>query len=195
MSAPTSKDPLFVNTAGGQCWKRQHVDGDGRGLYALADVVACPAYVLASFAELAELGISGSADVLPVPVLPEPQLALPWAHEMPDGDLSGFLDDLVSAALNRWRTDPDGPVPDRVTLADIERVCREWRTPGVGYRSDPEPEVTPSPSFAERAARESDPGRRVAYRMLAEPDGEFDAYLRHPYRTGHDLPETGGGTR
>lgn len=73
MSAPTSKDPLFVNTAGGQCWKRQHVDGDGRGLYALADVVACPAYVLASFAELAELGVVGSADVLPVPVLPEPQ--------------------------------------------------------------------------------------------------------------------------
>lgn len=71
MSAPTSRDPLFVNTAGGQCWKRQHVDRDGNGLYALADVVACPAYVLASFAELAELGIVGSADVLPMPAGPE----------------------------------------------------------------------------------------------------------------------------
>lgn len=79
---------------------------------------------------------------LPVPVLPEPQaLSLPWAHVMPDDDLSGFLNDLVSAALNRWRTDPEGPVPDRVTLADIERVCREWRTPGEGYRRDPEPDA------------------------------------------------------
>ena len=50
----------------------------------------------------------------------------------------------------------------------------------------------PSLSFAERAGRESDPGRRAAWRMLAEPNGEFDAYLRHPYRVGHDLPETGG---
>lgn len=52
--------------------------------------------------------------------------------------------------------------------------------------------AAPSPSFAERAAAESDPGRRAAYRMLAESEGEFDSFLRHPYRVGHDLPETGG---
>lgn len=52
--------------------------------------------------------------------------------------------------------------------------------------------AVPSLSFAERAAAESDPGRRAAWRMLAEPNGEFDAYLRHPYRVGHDMPETGG---
>lgn len=62
--------------------------------------------------------------------------ALPWAHTMPDGDLHGFLDDMVSAAMGRWRSGPE--VPDRTVLADIERVCREWRTPGEGYRSDPE---------------------------------------------------------
>lgn len=44
MSAPTSRDPLFVNTAGGQCWKRQHVDRDGRGLYALAALGLAPGY-------------------------------------------------------------------------------------------------------------------------------------------------------
>lgn len=76
MSAPETRDPLFVNTKDGVCWKRQHVDRDGNGLYALADVVACPAYVLVSFAELAERGVVGIADVLPVPVGPEPQ-ALP----------------------------------------------------------------------------------------------------------------------
>jgi hypothetical protein len=60
--------------------------------------------------------------------------ALPWAAQMPDGDLHGFLDDLVSAAMNRWRSEPD--VPDRETLAAIEKACAEWRTPGQGFRSD-----------------------------------------------------------
>lgn len=48
--------------------------------------------------------------------------------------------------------------------------------------------------FAERAARESDPGRRTAWRMLAQDvaDGEHYALVHHDYRVGHDLPETGG---
>lgn len=52
----------------------------------------------------------------------------------------------------------------------------------------------PSASFVERAGRESDPGRRVAWRMLAAevPDGEHFAAVHHDYRVGHDLPETGG---
>lgn len=50
----------------------------------------------------------------------------------------------------------------------------------------------PSASFAERAAAESDPGRRVAWRMLAEPEGEHYPHVHHTYRVGHDLPETGG---
>lgn len=78
---------------------------------------------------------------VPVPVGPEseslPRQALPWAHVMPDGDLRLFLDDLVSAAMGRWRSDPE--VPDRQVLADIEKACADWRTPGQGYRSDPEP--------------------------------------------------------
>ncbi len=75
---------------------------------------------------------SGERDTAP--------LALPWAHAMDDGDLHEFLNDLVSAALNRWRTGPDGPVPDRDTLADIEKACAVWRHPGRGCRSD-EPEA------------------------------------------------------
>lgn len=63
--------------------------------------------------------------------------ALPWAHVMTDDDLHGFLDDLLCAAMNRWRTNPDGsPVPDRDTLAEIEKACAQWRTPGQGNRSD-----------------------------------------------------------
>lgn len=61
-------------------------------------------------------------------------LALPWAHVMPDGDLHGFLGDLLSAAIGRWQHSPE--VPDREVLAAIERACTAWRTPGQGYRSD-----------------------------------------------------------
>lgn len=62
--------------------------------------------------------------------------ALPWAHVMPDDDLHGFLNDLVSAAIDRWRSDPD--IPDRDILTNIEKVCANWRAPGQGHRSDDE---------------------------------------------------------
>jgi hypothetical protein len=71
------------------------------------------------------------------------QHALPWAHEMPDDDLSGFLNDLVSAAMGRWQSDPE--VPDREVLAAVEKACAAWRTPGAGYRSDPEPDECACP--------------------------------------------------
>jgi hypothetical protein len=29
--------------------------------------------------------------------------------------------------MGRWRSEPE--VPDRVVLADIEKVCADWRTP------------------------------------------------------------------
>jgi hypothetical protein len=62
------------------------------------------------------------------------RLALPWAHVMPDDDLHEFLGDLVSAAIDRWRSAPD--VPDREILANVEKVCANWSTPGQGQRSD-----------------------------------------------------------
>ena len=115
-------------------------------------------------AAVAQLG------ALPMPVAPEPQ-ALPWAHTMSDHDLNGFLDDLVSAAMGRWRSEPE--VPDRTVLADIEKVCADWRTPGAGSRLD-------GSEFDGVTVR------------LAEPEPEFHAWLHHENRLGHDLPETGG---
>jgi hypothetical protein len=52
----------------------------------------------------------------------------------------------------------------------------------------------PSPSFAERADRETDPARRAAWRMLAQDvtDGEHYGLVHHDWRIGRDLPETGG---
>ncbi|MFE2712282.1 hypothetical protein ACFXKI_09895 [Streptomyces mirabilis] len=63
-----------------------------------------------------------------------PRPALPWAHVMDDSELGLFLDDLVSAAMGRWRSDPD--LPARTVLADIEKACQDWRTPGQGLRGD-----------------------------------------------------------
>ena len=67
-----------------------------------------------------------------------PRPALPWAHTMDEGDLHDFLGDLVSAAMDRWQSEPE--VPDREVLANVEKACANWRTPGQGYRSD-EPET------------------------------------------------------
>ncbi|MFB6787632.1 hypothetical protein ACFCWT_13245 [Streptomyces olivaceus] len=137
--------PLVINTVDGSCWTRRTVTSGGIALYAPAAVRTCPEFVMATEAELAERGIVGSADVLPMPAGPEPQAAasLPWAHVMVDDDLHLFLDDLVAAAMNRWRTEPDGSsVPDRVTLTLVEKACAAWRTPGRGLRSD-EPERDP----------------------------------------------------
>lgn len=119
--------------------------------------------------------------------------ALPWAHAMSDHDLQGFLNDLVSAALGRWRSEPE--VPDRTVLADIEKVCAEWRTPGQGLRLDGSEfdgavVQLASPQPAEAVSDVAPLFPTVG--SLREPVGEFDAFLRHPYRTGHDLPETGG---
>ncbi|MFG2372615.1 hypothetical protein ACGFY9_14190 [Streptomyces sp. NPDC048504] len=68
MSAPTTHDPLVVNTKDGAVWQRRAVTADGRGLYAVTGSCSCPEYLMATLAELAAHGIAGSADVLPMPV-------------------------------------------------------------------------------------------------------------------------------
>ncbi|QQC89868.1 hypothetical protein [Streptomyces alfalfae] len=70
MSAPTTHDPLVVNTKDGTCWVRRGVTSDGRGLYAVEGACACPEFLMATLAEIAETGIVGSADVLPMPAGP-----------------------------------------------------------------------------------------------------------------------------
>ncbi|MFE0137664.1 hypothetical protein ACFWY6_39825 [Streptomyces sp. NPDC059037] len=64
--------PLVVNTTDGVCWTRRAVTRGGLPLYALAGVCDCPELVMATLPELAEHGIEGSADALPMPVGPEP---------------------------------------------------------------------------------------------------------------------------
>ncbi|MDX3639305.1 hypothetical protein [Streptomyces sp. MB09-02B] len=195
MSAPVSHDPLVVTTKGGVTWVRRAVTQDGRGLYAVTDSCSCPEFLMATLVELAGQGIAGTADALPMPVVPEPQasaggypLALPWAALMDDDDLAEFLNELGEAAIRSL--DP------REALAEVERACGTWRLIAEaqhGHNTAPGPDAA-GQSFAERAERESDPARRVAWRMLAAdvPDGEHFAQVHHSYRLGHDLPETGG---
>jgi hypothetical protein len=64
--------PIAVNTADGTCWTRRGALRGGEALYAPEGVCSCPEFVMATLAELAEHGIVGSADALPMPAGPGP---------------------------------------------------------------------------------------------------------------------------
>jgi hypothetical protein len=72
--------PLVVTTTDGMVWLRRASTRGGLALYAPAAVCSCPEFVMATEAELAEHGIAGTADVLPVPVGPGPQEPKPIAY-------------------------------------------------------------------------------------------------------------------
>lgn len=65
--------PVAVNTADGTCWTRRGETRGGEALYAPEGVCNCPPFAMATLAELAEHGIVGSADALPMPVGPARQ--------------------------------------------------------------------------------------------------------------------------
>ncbi|MFI1371288.1 hypothetical protein ACH4UY_04660 [Streptomyces longwoodensis] len=115
MSAPVSHDPLVVNTKDGTVWQRRAVTRDGRGLYAVTDAPACcPEFVMATLAELAEHGIAGSADALPVPVGPErPALSGERLAEIRSLDLLSMMDDRQAPVVSRALAD---------LLAEVERM-------------------------------------------------------------------------
>lgn len=116
MSAPTTRDPLVVNTQDGICWTRRAVTREGRGLYALADVVAgVPDEVLASLADLAEHGLASMADVLPVPVGPGPRT------------LDVVEEELTGASLSLWEEE-QGTARLRLALASAQRGRRDLRS-------------------------------------------------------------------
>lgn len=79
--------PLVVNTRDGMCWTRRTVTQSGLALYAPAGACDCPPFRMATLAELAEHGIVGSADVLPVPAGDVPQASRPIAYAAKNTDL------------------------------------------------------------------------------------------------------------
>lgn len=63
--------PLVVNTTDGTVWMRREHTVNGAALYAVAGAApGVPADLMLTFAELEALGITGSADALPMPVGP-----------------------------------------------------------------------------------------------------------------------------
>lgn len=243
--------PLVVNTTDGTCWTRREAVRDGQPLYAMADCQRCPELVMATYAELEDHGIAGSADVLPVPAGSVPQpLSAEREREIRSLDLLALMDDRVASVVSghlaalldeidqlreqrerrrvrlvalsndalsmRGSLSPMGedrkvPFPLGETLTPavdwlIARVAElEALTPaavqtcrkcGAGYSFG---EPCQACAFearmaAEVAARAERPVNRLTETFM--PVGslreEDEFHLHHDYRTGRDLPETGG---
>ena len=177
MSAPTTHDPLVVNTKDGVTWLRRAVTRDGHGLYAVTDSCKCPPYLMATLAELAEHGIAGSADVLPMPVGPEPQ-----GDPVAAGrrlDLLALMDDRTASAVS--------PVLAAV-LTEAERL----RARVAELESQLAALAAQGEALRDRAAQGSaDKLTRLLAPVQAlredDPNG-----LHHTYRVSRDLPELGG---
>ncbi|MER7801192.1 hypothetical protein ABTX71_12760 [Streptomyces parvulus] len=153
--------PLVVNTRDGSCWTRRTVLKDGTALYALADICQCPELVMATQAELADIGIVGSADALPMPVGPEPSAAggfrivvelsaadgrsdAEWAAELAENALEGqgFK---VTVAVDEGEQD---------TAALRARVAELEAAQGTVYRAEhPDSGITLGHYGTEAAAR------------------------------------------
>lgn len=173
--------PLVVNTVDGTVWTRREAVRDGAALYAPEKCGSCPQFVMATYAELEGHGIAGMADVLPVPVGPEPKAsagyppALPWARLMDDEDLADFLDELAASAITH--------ASNARALAEVEDTIARWRLIAEAQHGH---NTAPGPDAVTRTF--------VPVASLREPEPEFHAYLHHENRVGHDLPKTGGPT-
>lgn len=168
MSAPTTHDPLVVNTRDGERWERRAVTSEGRGLYAAAGSCRCPELVMATLAELAGRGIVGQADARPMPVGPEPRTL----------DVAEAEERQENARLRARIAEPEKV--EASAAADVARLAKallaaEARAPR------PRPDAL-TKVFAPVAS-------------LREPEGEHYAQVHHSYRVGHDLPEADGNGR
>lgn len=216
MSAPTTHDPLVVNTQDGSCWTRRAVTRAGRGLYALADVRGpVPELVLATLAELAEHGLASMSDVPPVPVATSTMPGLLAEDRAAIAELIGGARPAVPALLVQLAES----VRDRLAH-DHSTQHEDWfcmnLTSFMGERMGPvlrrllDAEARVAELLAERhstnealddavqalrAHQAPDAGQSAdkLSRILAPSSaGEHEVFVHHTYRTGRDLPETGG---
>lgn len=116
--------PLVVNTVDGTCWTRRGSLRGGAPLYAPADVCRCPEFVMATLAELAEHGIVGSADVLPMPVGSKPQAeTLPLKVVAELNNLRMRLAGMANPPREVFLALYDGAEPELFTTAEAAREC------------------------------------------------------------------------
>lgn len=191
-------DPLAVTTRDAGSWRKRAVDAEGRGLYARAD---CTDVVpeLRSIRELAVFGLTGMADCLPVPAGPVSKPSeldrmrlrvdeVERAYTFDTAALQRRIDGLEAERheTNEWvDAAAEALRAARDRIAELEAAEQRRADTLERCRAD----------AAERAERESDPGRRAAWRMLAgrTPEGEHYAAVHRDYRKGRDdLPGLGG---
>lgn len=116
--------PLVVNTKDGMCWTRRTVTSSGIALYAPEGVCSCPEFVMATLPELAELGIAGSADVLPMPAGPEPQAeSLPLSVVVELNDLHTRLAGMANPPREVFLALYEGAEPELFTTVEAAREC------------------------------------------------------------------------
>ncbi|WP_329215081.1 hypothetical protein OG352_05960 [Streptomyces sp. NBC_01485] len=160
-------DPLVVTTRDAGSWWKRAVDSDGHGLYAKADCTdMCPE--LRSIRELAVYGLTGMLDAVPVPVGSVPQ---PSELETLRARVAE-LEALTPAAI---------------------QTCRKCGA-GYTYGEPCQSCVFKARMAAEVAARGERPVNRLTetFMPVGSLRDEDEFHLRHDYRVGHDLPETGG---
>lgn len=165
---------------------------------------------MATLPELAEHGIVGAADVLPVPVGPEPQALplsgpicsqaearaagldiAPSAEEL-DAMASTIVaaGDPLSAEVSLAQAVPllcAAVTVLRARLAELEAELAEYEQP-----ADEDPIAY---ALTDKAEEPVDKLARliVPVQALREDDG-YESPLHHDYLVGHDLPETGGAS-
>ncbi|MEV8432038.1 hypothetical protein ACWHLZ_27870 [Streptomyces chartreusis] len=117
--------PLVVNTMDGTVWTRRGALRGGEPLYAPEGVCRCPEFVMATLAELAEHGIAGTAEVLPVPVGTEPQLTPERLAEIRDllhyGSSIAFYSHRAKESILLLVAEAEEAVQLRSRIAGLER--------------------------------------------------------------------------
>jgi hypothetical protein len=198
VSAPL-RDLRFVSTQDGSTWERKGYDREGvHGLYALAGSVE-ESPRLWSVRELAELGLRGMTDVLPMPVGPAPRTLDRVEDELAGARLSLYEEELETARLrlalkaakrgrSRLRAEVGELRAERhVTNEALDDAVRELRA-----RRGEEPVETVTVHPAEDVTPQVQKLRGLLAGQRAALEDPHDSELHHSYRVGRDLPPLDG---
>jgi hypothetical protein len=214
--------PRVVNLTDGSVWERRAETRAGLALYAIEGAPkCCPPCVMATYAELEEHGIAGSADVLPMPVGSKLQSrsVLDRAREalgarMAKDDLRLVLENVIgyAAGLELERHETNEALDDAVRELRARQGggcscppagrphqvgCPLDGVPVAASSERPVNELTaaymPVASLREDdAAPQVEKLRSLLAGQRAVLEDPHDGPLAHTYRVGHDLPEAGG---
>ncbi|MEV2249359.1 hypothetical protein AB0I94_02180 [Streptomyces sp. NPDC050147] len=183
--------PLVVNTKDGTCWTQREGTRGGEALYAPEKCGSCPAFVMATLTELAEHGIAGSADALPMPVGPQRGTA---AEQL--GDVRPASTGLVASLAKSVRDcrEHEHPTWEDLYCLNLTSYMGERMAPVLRRLFDSEAEaerlrarVDELTADNEALQRDKEQVARVAERRLSKTD--VAAWLRKKARECPSAPE------